>query len=246
MKTRWLVPVFVLAWLALAASFPARAASPEPPASFLQDEAGGPRDEPNSKTPADEADLMTPPPASGANQVEPPAEEAPAPLAADQPRFSNWIHEGMIGIYGGGSHAGPGGHYTLLYRPHLFYSVGLHAGLARTQYENEDLVRKASILHMQAAVEGRVYMIQDILTFWLSANLGGGFFTETQSDSDALNADYGFLWGFGLGIDLSAGEHFSWGLAFRYYRLVPRGEKDQDISDYYGRGGINIHVSYHY
>ena len=213
-----------------------------------QAEAKTPPGEADAKAPVNEDDRITPPPAPGAQEETSPSfKEEPMPWKDSKlsPK-TGWIHEGMLGIYGGSSHAGPGGHYTLLYRPHMFYSLGVHAGLARTHYENEETLWKASLLHGQAAVEGRVYMIQDSLALWISANLGVGFLTETQSDRDDLTSDLGFLWGLGVGFDISLHEHISWGLAFRYYRQVARGETNEETRNYYGRGGINFHVSYRY
>lgn len=198
-----------------------------------------PSAQPDSQVLSTEPEL-TPPPAPETQPAQAPNVGLPIANAEAILDHPTWIHEGAIGIYGSGSQDGPGINYTFLYRPSIFFSFGAHAGLTHTHYENADILLKTQVLHAQTALEGRFYLMQDDFTLWISGCLGAGFFIETQSNSDAMNADVGFLWGFSSRVDLSASRHFSWGLSLRYVKLVPAGTIDNEIRDYYHRVGIGL------
>lgn len=232
----------IFSWVCLSLLQPSVA---QTPTSALSENASTPTAQPDSQVLSTEPELTPPPspetqPAPVPNVGAPPIAVAEAIL--DHP---SWIHEGAIGIYGSGSQVGPGATYTFLHRPSILYSFGAHAGLTHTHYENTDILLKTQVLHAQTALEGRFCLTQDNCTLWISGWLGAGFFLETQSNSDAMNADWGFLWGFGIGVDLLASRHFSWGLSLRYVKLVPAGTIDDAIRDYYHRAGIGTHIAYH-
>ncbi len=193
----------------------------------------------------------------------PPPEEQPVPppepqVAVEPPSIlkprgnpilayarTGWIHELGAGISWIQKDGG-GAHYSVLYRPSLLYSFGGHAAFASTNFSSRETDLETRVLHIAAAAEGRVYLVNGNMDVWLSALMGAAFFTETESTSDAINADGGLMAGGGIGIALFLARHVAWGAQFSAYRIIPLGTIDEELKEYYTLMALHIFVSLHF
>jgi len=168
---------------------------------------------------AQESDEGIPPEETPQSNASAPPPSAPVFI----PVRTGWVHEGAVGVYGmfEGDSGGFGAHYTGLYRPQPGYAFGLHAGASSIDYKDQDVRRDSTVLHVQLAAEGRAYLHHADWDLWAAVVIGGAWYTETDSTSDAIEMAVGPMLGFGVGLSFFLSPELSVGGYFRMYRLFP-------------------------